>query len=413
MRLRSEEKFVFYCCKTELDTQALNQIKRLLLYPLRWDGILENVILHGLSMSVYCNLNKISHDHLIPSGFMEKLRRTYYANTARNMVLYSELERVLKHFKNEGIKTIVLKGAVLAETVYSSIALRSMRDIDLLIHKRDLDKAEKKLLELGYILNEHYGPGEWYREKHHHLAPFFNPNKIATIEVHNDIISPSNPFATNIDDFWQRAQSAKIANSDVLILSPEDLILHLSLHISYHDRFAGRIRGLFDISEVVRHYQEKINWNQITTEIYKYNIGKFVYYPLYFAKELLDADIPSDVLAELEYQYRLPLLEDQLLKFITRRNLFIRNGVSSILPTWVIQSICRELLCDKKTYDKVKSLIRLIILPGKGDNSSEPFHYHRFMIRLLRLFPKYGITSLLMIYGKVIHQLHLLKRNRY
>lgn len=271
-------------------------------------------------------------------------------------------------------------------------------------------RQEKKLLELGYILNEHYRPREWYREKHHHLAPFFNPNKIVTIEVHNHIIPPSNPFAINIDEFWQRAQSAKIANTDVLILSPEDLILHLSLHISYHDHFVGRIRGLCDISEVVRHYRGKINWNQITTEIYKYKIGKFVYYPLYLAKEVLDADIPCDVLAELEYRYRLQLLEDQLLKLITRRNLFIRNGSSSILPTWVIKSICRELLCTEKTYDKIKSLLRLITFPGKGENSSKPFDCHRFIIRLLRLFWKYGIISLRMIYGKVIHQLHLLKR---
>lgn len=391
MRLRSEDKLVLYCCKTRIDKQSLNQIKGLLLYPLEWDSILETVILHGLSMSLYRNLRKINQDHLIPSGFMEKLRQTYYVNTMRNMLLYSELEQVLKSFQNEGIKTIVLKGAMLAETVYPNIALRSMGDIDLLIHKDDLDRAAKRILELKYVFNEDYRSAEWYIEKLHHLAPLFNPNKIVKIEIHHNIIPPSNPFAVNIDEFWQRAQPAKIANTDVLILSPEDLILHLSLHISYCDQFVGRIKGLCDILEVVRHYQGKINWNQITTEIHKYKIGKFVYYPLYFAKELLDADIPSHVLSELDYRYRLRLVEDQLLKLIIRKNIFIRNESSSILPTWVIGSICKELLRTEKTYDKIRSLLRLIIFPDKGENASKPFDYHRFITRLVRLFWKYGI----------------------
>jgi len=389
MKLRSEDKLVLYCCKTRIDKQDLNQIKGLLLYPLDWDGMLETVISHGLSMSLYRNLNKINQNHLIPSGFMEKLRQTYYVNAKRNMLLYSELEQVLKSFQNDGIKTIVLKGAMLAETVYPNIALRSMGDIDLLIHKDDLDRAEKRILELGYIFNEHYRSAEWYIEKLHHLAPLFNPNKIVKIEVHHNIIPPSNPFAINIDEFWQRALPAKIANTDVLILSPEDLILHLSLHICYLDQFVGRIKGLCDILEVVRHYQGKINWTQITTEIHKYKIGKFVYYPLYFAKELLHADIPSDVLSELEYCYKLRLVEDKLLKLIISKNI-IRNESSSILPTWVIKSICRELLRTEKTCDKIRALLRLIIFQDKGEDSSKPFDYHCFITRLLRLFWKYG-----------------------
>ncbi len=70
------------------------------------------------------------------------------------------------------IKTIVLKGAMLAETVYPNIALRSMGDIDLLIHKDDLDRAAKRILELGYIFNEHYRSAKWYIEPTHKQRKF-------------------------------------------------------------------------------------------------------------------------------------------------------------------------------------------------------------------------------------------------
>ncbi|MCP4365035.1 MAG: nucleotidyltransferase family protein [Planctomycetes bacterium] len=45
---------------------------------------------------------------------------------------------------------ILLKGAHLAQVVYSNIALRPMGDIDILVKKNDLPKAKELLLELGY-----------------------------------------------------------------------------------------------------------------------------------------------------------------------------------------------------------------------------------------------------------------------
>ncbi len=55
-----------------------------------------------------------------------RLKKEYQWSLARNMILFDELNRVLKAFNEAGIEVIVLKGAALAQTVYPDIALRPM-----------------------------------------------------------------------------------------------------------------------------------------------------------------------------------------------------------------------------------------------------------------------------------------------
>jgi len=51
---------------------------------------------------------------------------------ARNLLLYHELPRILKVLSP--LPVIVLKGAALAATIYHRIGLRTMGDLDLLVH---------------------------------------------------------------------------------------------------------------------------------------------------------------------------------------------------------------------------------------------------------------------------------------
>jgi len=73
--------------------------------------------------------------------------------TARNIVIYSELDNILSAFSASDIKVIVLAGAALGVTVYPNIAERPMGDIDLLIRHRDKQAIGDLLENLGYVLD--------------------------------------------------------------------------------------------------------------------------------------------------------------------------------------------------------------------------------------------------------------------
>jgi len=106
------------------------------------------------------------------------------------MNVFAKLEEVLSIFSRAGIPGIVLKGAALTALVYRRMG-RPMLDLDLLVRKRDLDLAAFILSRLGYLPDESYHSQAWYKDQHHHLAPYTTPDHSLFLELHPHVISPA------------------------------------------------------------------------------------------------------------------------------------------------------------------------------------------------------------------------------
>jgi hypothetical protein len=93
-----------------------------------------------------------------------------------------ELQDTLGTFAREGIPVVALKGVVLAVLVYSEPALRPMQDVDLLVRSGDLEAADAALRGLGYASHPSRPPSTWYKEYHHHLAPYLSSDGTVVVE---------------------------------------------------------------------------------------------------------------------------------------------------------------------------------------------------------------------------------------
>lgn len=298
-----EWKLLLSCARTNIDEEELKHIGHQLVHAnLDWDRVAERACQHGIAPLVYYNLQRLGVTSVIPKDAVDELERSYYGNAARNTLLYQELNKVLKALKEIGSEIIVLKGAALAETVYSNRALRPMSDIDLLVRKEDLPRVENHLVAMGYLLHQHPRPKEWLKEHDYHLA--FIKNETTPIEIHCEIHwhieRPSRPFKIDIEGMWERALAAKIAGVEALVLSPEDLLLHLCLHTCKHKLTFFGPRSLCDISETLRYHGQAIDWGQVQNRSYQWCINQYVYLTLHLAKELLGAAVPEPVLASLK-----------------------------------------------------------------------------------------------------------------
>ena len=111
-----------------------------------------------------------------------QLRILYRRSAARNVRLYMELQDTLGTFAREGIPVVALKGVVLAVLVYSEPALRPMQDVDLLVRSGDLEAADAALRGLGYASHPSRPPSTWYKEYHHHLAPYLSSDGTVVVE---------------------------------------------------------------------------------------------------------------------------------------------------------------------------------------------------------------------------------------
>jgi len=200
-----------------------------------WGLVAQQSVKYEVSPCVYEKLKGFS----LPDEVIEDLRQSYLSTAASNVRHYHELTKVLGILKEEGLPVIVLKGAHLAEMVYGNIGVRSM------------------CIE-------------------HNIVP---------------------PLPIDVEELWERAEAARIADVELLVLSPEDLLLHLCVHLSFHHLFGyAGVRALCDIRETIGHYKTRIDWNVIRDRAREWQVSNAVELSLFLAKDLLDADVPDTVL---------------------------------------------------------------------------------------------------------------------
>lgn len=129
----------------------------------------------------------------------------------------SELKWILRAFAERGIVAVPLKGPCLAERLFGAAALRVCRDLDLLVSKDDLDRAEAVLATLGFIPDT---PDDYHRQW---------CRGSAIVELHRDV---ENPLAFNfhIASVLRRIQPAVFQGESCWQLAPSDELLFLCLH---------------------------------------------------------------------------------------------------------------------------------------------------------------------------------------
>jgi hypothetical protein len=296
MDQRTADELLLYCLGMGADKTRAARLEQLSASD--WDDLIQQSVRHGVTPLLYQRFTTTNTSAPIPATVMQRLREIYLYSAKENIRLYHELAKVLKTLQNDGISVIALKGAHLAEVVYGNIALRPMVDTDLLVRKADLSRVEEKLLEMGYGSPERPSIEEQC-EKVHHLVRFTKPD-VFSIEIHWTIELPTSPFEIDVDGLWERARPATIAGIEALVLSPEDLLLHLCLHVSFHHKFHIALKPFCDISETIRHYRDEIDWEQVQLRARQWQTGKYVYLTLYLARELLGAAVPDAVLNALE-----------------------------------------------------------------------------------------------------------------
>lgn len=362
-----------------------------------WNGIIELSLLHGVGSLLLTRLRDRNLQQFIPPEILKRLHSATLHTGLKNTKLYHELANVLKGFLQESIPVIVLKGAHLAELVYSNIALRPMDDIDLLVRKHDLERAEKNLIEMGYV----HLSADAERMKSttpHHLTPF-RKNGCSPVEVHWTLPSMGS-FEKDADEIWARGHNVTIAGCPACVLSPEDLLLHVSIHASLHHRFGLGLRPLSDVAAITDRYGDVLDWEQIRTYAREWRLTSGVYLTLHLAKEIVGARIPDQVLRAME-----PQDFDIKLSEWAKEQIFTRSA--ELADSSSMSPRLAQFVTSTSFIEKVRQLFRLAF-PSREDMARTfgiPLHSRR----LIFSYPIHW-KDVLLLRGSVVWR--LLRRDK-
>lgn len=313
-----------------------------------------------------------SHKH---NPAAETLRQDFLRNTARNIRLYQELKGILRKLKESNIKVILLKGAFLAEKVYANIGLRPMTDMDLLIHQEDLEPAIALMKGLGYTPERPYW-SEVDGELHFHAPMMVKNGKF--LELHWNLTRETNLSQINIDSLWGRAQPSS-EGDNLWVLSPSDLVIHLAVHAAYGHQFYNQFLSLVDLAEVINHYGDDLDWDEIARICEAWQAKRGTYLTLRLAREVLKVEVPESALKAL-----LPGDWNESVLVWAKERLFKSSPVLS--DNYI------RLMQNKNPAEKIQALIAGLLPPKKI--MAMEYGIPASSVRIYFLYPKHVTSKL-------------------
>jgi hypothetical protein len=255
-----------------------------------WKEVVDVAVREHVAPLLFRRLKESGAQARVPETAWRRLRLAYFTSSDRNTRLFREIRTVLESLRGSGIPVIVLKGACLAEAVYEDPALRPMCDVDLLVPRAELARAEAVLLRAAAV------PREAGRAKARHVPPVLVRD--LAVEIHWTIADPAGPVRVDPAGLWDRARPARVAGADALSLSPEDLLLHLCLHFCCQNGCVG-LRHLCDIAETIRRFHGEMDWPQVACLARAWGADRYVGLALLLAGSMLGAEVPGEVLERL------------------------------------------------------------------------------------------------------------------
>jgi hypothetical protein len=370
---RTEDQLLLCCATLHAGHERPARIAALTRGAIDWPYLLEQGRRHGLLPLLYANLRELTPQP-VPPDTMAALREEFRANTVRNLVLGTQLLKIIKLFHDQGIPVIPYKGPTLSIIAYGDIAFRHFADLDFIVHKRHVMKCKDLLLAEGYQPMFPLSPGQEKACLSYECEyNFHHPGAGSVIELHWDVVRSYCSCRLDVDALWKHLQPMSFLGRSVPTLASEQLLLVLCIHGGKHQW--ERLGWVSDVAQLLNTHAD-MDWKTLFGEAVRAGAERMLLLGLYLARRMLGAKLPPRVDVKLS---REPQLESLAIDVCAR--LFDENGGERR----EIDRLAFFLKMRENPRDKIRYLVRRLFTPTPSDWSAASlpaafyrlYHLHR------------------------------------
>lgn len=196
-----------------------------------WHEVCHQAQRHGVGAMVYCAAKEMGLS--LPDKLEKALYIDYQRAIFRDVQFRSLAQRVSQGLEQRGIPHILLRGICLKEN-YPVSALRTMSDLDILVHEADYDAIRNLAESMGAVAG--------HMDGNHRNFRF--PEGL-TVEFHPELIHCDSPVGTGVNPGWQYAAEER---PGAMTLTEEGFYLNTLAHLANHFAAGGvGIRFVLDI----------------------------------------------------------------------------------------------------------------------------------------------------------------------
>lgn len=257
-----------------------------------WTYILEQSKEHNVTGLVYYGLDG-NTKNIIDKKIIEEFKRDTFLLGVSQIKSDIQIQKIIKEFNKNDLNPIILKGPYLKE-LYPFPELRTMGDLDLLIHTDEFKKAQIIIEQMGYERLKGEGGHLEYSKK-------------GTINVELHLAHHFKGKREDEDIFWKNCVKFNVLNTEVNVLSLEDNLVYLCIHMAKHMLISNiGIRQLCDLTLFIEKYHSDIKWDVFLQKIKIYNLKRFFLIMINMCNKALNMYIPDNVKEEVfnvKYSY--------------------------------------------------------------------------------------------------------------
>lgn len=271
-------------------------------------------------------------------GIVEKIKRKGQESTPdklylfQSLLYFKEIKKVKRAFDKAGIDFAILKGLPLHLYLEKKIPRRIYSDCDLLVKENDIGKIEKIMKNVGYkkfndsLSNLH----DKFKERDPEIS-FYKKlnNAIVFFDIHLEVVFmmtklgkleglyPRSMVKKITEKLLDETQNIKIDGESFRILSWENLLVYLCLHL-FHHNYKGSYRY-----ELIKTLIEKkrINYAQCAETIKTFRLENFVFACFPILLKYYKTRVPQSFLKEIRPSKKIKLIN----KIILKSDIFSQN----------------------------------------------------------------------------------------
>ncbi len=220
---------------------------------------------------------------------------------------HAEVLREARHLDHAlaslGAPVVLLKGAAYAVAGLPAAQGRIFSDIDILVPKASLARAESLLTLHGWMTTE---PSEYnqqyYRRWMHELPPMRHIQRGTVLDVHHNILPDTARLKPDASKLILDA--TKLPGTKVLyVLCKVDMLLHSMTHLFMNDDMTQGLRDLSDLALLLQDHDESdALWSKLSPRAQALDLGRPLYYGLQQLSRVMHVDVPQQAMEQAAAQ---------------------------------------------------------------------------------------------------------------
>jgi hypothetical protein len=233
-----------------------------------------------------------------------------------------EAEMARRALEPAGVRFVLLKGTAYVAAGLSCADGRQIGDLDILVAREDLDRAEAALLGAGWewVTADPYDVA-YYRTHMHELPPLIHRDRDRMIDVHHTILPLTHratpdakamlaasvplPLAGGVRGGPERTigvdapdpppTSPASGRGDFGILSQSDRVIHCAAHVMADGDLVGGLRNLWDFHLLMADFDQASSgdWPALIARAEQHQLAPAVHRACALATHLFGTPIPA------------------------------------------------------------------------------------------------------------------------